>query len=55
MGTNELHPQFVIVLLLESIQNDVTTNFIFVNIDEVTTINNTSWISLHLFVVQGWK
>jgi hypothetical protein len=43
-------------LLLESTQNIViATNFIHVNVDEVTAINNTYWISLHLYVVQGWK
>ncbi len=43
-------------LLLESIQNVVVVaNFIFVNADEITAIDNTSQISLHLYVVQGWK
>jgi len=42
-------------LLKESIQNVVVINFIFVNADKVIAIDNTSWISLHLYVVQGWK
>jgi hypothetical protein len=43
-------------LLLESTQNViVATNFIHVNSNEVIAIDNTSWISLHLYVVQGWK
>jgi hypothetical protein len=42
-------------LLMKSIQNVVVTNFIFGNADEVIAIDNTSWISLHLYIVQGWK
>jgi uncharacterized membrane protein len=43
-------------LLLESTQNVVVAiNFIHVNINEVIVIDNTSWISLHLYVLQGWK
>jgi hypothetical protein len=43
-------------LLLESTQNVVVAiNFIHVNINEVIVIDNTSWISLHLYVFQGWK
>jgi hypothetical protein len=43
-------------LLLESTQNVVVgTNFIHVNVNEVIAIDNTSWISLHLYVLQGWK
>jgi len=30
-------------------------NFLFVSVDEVTTIDNASWISLHIYVVQFWK
>jgi hypothetical protein len=41
--------------VLLSIQNDVAANFISINIDKFTVIDNTSWISLHLFFVQGWK
>jgi hypothetical protein len=43
-------------VLLESIHNvGFATNFIFINVNKVITINNISWISLHLYVVQGWK
>jgi hypothetical protein len=44
-------------LLLESTQNVVVVvaDFIHVNVDEIIAIDNTSWISLHLYVVQGWK
>ncbi len=43
-------------LLLKSTQNVVVAvNFIFVNANEIIAIDNTSWISLHLYVVQGWK
>jgi hypothetical protein len=39
-------------LLLESTQNViVTTNFILINANEITAIDNTSWISLHLYIV----
>jgi hypothetical protein len=43
-------------LLLESIQNVVVVaNFISVNNNEVIAIDNTFWISLQLYGVQGWK
>ncbi len=43
-------------LLLESIQNViVVVNFIYVNNNKIIAIDNTFWISLHLYVVQGWK
>jgi hypothetical protein len=29
--------------------------YIDVNVDEATTTNNTQWLSIHLYVVQGWK
>ncbi len=32
-----------------------STNFIVVSAYEVTTIDNTLWLSIHLYVVQGWK
>jgi hypothetical protein len=48
MNMNELLP--------ESIQNViVVANFIFVSDNKVIAIDNTFWISLHLYVVQGWK
>jgi hypothetical protein len=48
--------EFMNELLMESTQNVViVANFIYVSIDEVIAIYNTSWISLHLYVVQGWK
>jgi len=43
-------------LLLESTWNVVNvTIFSNVSVDDVIAIDNTSWISLHLYVVQGWK
>lgn len=30
-------------------------NFNVVSVDEVTTIDNTQWLSIHLYVVHGWK
>jgi hypothetical protein len=43
-------------LLLQSSWNVViVVNFIFVNVDEVTIINNASWIYIHLYIVHGWK
>jgi hypothetical protein len=43
-------------LLLQYTCNVINVaNFLFVNADEVTTINNASWISLHIYVVQSWK
>jgi hypothetical protein len=29
--------------------------FFFGNVDEVTTIDNQSWISLHAHVMRAWK
>jgi len=28
---------------------------LYVSANEITTIDNTSWIFIHLYVVQGWK
>jgi hypothetical protein len=43
-------------LLLQSTCNVVNAaNFLFVSVDEMTTIDNASWISLHIYVVQSWK
>jgi hypothetical protein len=33
----------------------VRANFIVVNENEVTTIDNTQWLSIHLYMVQAWK
>jgi hypothetical protein len=33
----------------------VATTFIVINIDEVTLIDNTQWLSIHVYVVQSWK
>jgi hypothetical protein len=32
-----------------------SVNFIDVNVIEATTTNNMQWLSIHLYVVQGWK
>jgi hypothetical protein len=43
-------------LLLQSTCNVVNaTNFLFVSAHGVKTIDNASWISLHIYVVQSWK
>jgi hypothetical protein len=43
-------------LLLQSTCNIVNViNFLFVSADEVTTIDNASWIFFHIYVVQTWK
>jgi len=43
-------------VLLEAIKiTFVVASFIAINADEVTTINNTQWLSIHLYVVQNWK
>jgi len=44
-------------LLLKSTQIVVivVVNFIRVNVNESIAIDNTFWIFLHLYVVQGWK
>jgi hypothetical protein len=33
----------------------VIANYIVINVDEVTTIDNTQWLLIHLYVVQKWK
>jgi hypothetical protein len=33
----------------------VDAPFIVVSADEITMINNTQWLSIHLYVVQKWK
>jgi hypothetical protein len=40
-------------LFLQSIRKVV--NFLFVNMDEVTTIGNASYIFFHIYVFQAWK
>ncbi len=30
-------------------------NFVIVSVNEVRTIDNTQWLSIHLYMVQGWK
>jgi hypothetical protein len=32
-----------------------STKFLFVSIDEVTTIDCQGWIVVHMYVVEGWK
>jgi hypothetical protein len=29
--------------------------FIFVSCDEVTTIDDQSWLSIHVYVIEEWK
>ncbi len=31
------------------------TLFISMNCDEATIVNNQSWLSIHLYVINGWK
>jgi hypothetical protein len=32
----------------------MVSSFLSISINEVTTINNQSWISIHCYVVEGW-
>ncbi len=32
-----------------------STKFLFLSIDEVTTIDCQGWIVIHMYVVEGWK
>ncbi len=42
--------------MLQSIHDVINgVHFLFVNVNEVTKIDNASWISWHLYVVQGWN
>ncbi len=44
------------VVLLEATKiTFVVTPFIVVSVDEITTIDNTQWLSIHLYVVKKWK
>ncbi len=43
-------------VLLQSTCDAVNVvNFLFMNVDEVTTTDNASWIFLHFDVVWGWN
>jgi hypothetical protein len=43
-------------LLLEATKTTFFfATFIVININEVITINNTQWLSIHLYAVQDWK
>jgi hypothetical protein len=43
-------------LLLQYTRNVINVvDFLSMNADEMTTINNASCISLHIYVVQAWK
>jgi hypothetical protein len=43
-------------VLLESTKiTFVVASFITINVNEVKAINNTQWLSIHLYVVQNWK
>jgi hypothetical protein len=42
-------------VLLQSIHDVINVvNFLFVNVDEMMTIDNASW-TLHLYSIQGWN
>jgi len=44
------------IVLLEATKTTfVATPFIVVSVDEVTMIDNTQWLSIHLYVVQKWR
>jgi hypothetical protein len=43
-------------VLLKFICNAINfANFLFVNVNEVMTIDDASWISLHFYAIQGWN
>jgi hypothetical protein len=43
-------------LVLQAIKVVVQkTLFILVNCDKVATIDNQNWLSIHLYVIDGWK
>jgi hypothetical protein len=44
-----------VVLLEVTKVTFVIAPFIVISVDEVTMINNTQWLSIHLYVVQKWK
>jgi hypothetical protein len=44
------------ILLLEATKVAfVVVTFIAINVNEAMAFDNTQWISIHLYVVQGWK
>jgi hypothetical protein len=51
-GMAEVMP---VVLLEATKETFVGAPFIVVNANEVTTINNTHWLSIHLYELQKWK
>jgi hypothetical protein len=43
-------------VVLQTTQNVMQKSpFIFVNCDEVTTIDNQSWLSIHVYVTKEWE
>jgi hypothetical protein len=43
-------------VLLEATKTTfVVTSFITISANEVTTIDNNKWLSIHLYVMQNWK
>ncbi len=44
-----------IVLLEVTKVTFVVAPFIVINANEVTKMDNTQWLSIHLYVVQKWK
>ncbi len=48
--------EFMHVVLLEATKVAfVIAPFIAISVDEITTINNTQWLSIHLYVVHKWR
>jgi hypothetical protein len=44
------------IVLLEATKTTfVVAPFIVVSVDEITMIDNTQWLSIHLYVVQKWR
>jgi hypothetical protein len=33
----------------------MASSFLYISIDEMTIVDNQSWISIHCYVVIGWK
>jgi hypothetical protein len=51
----EIVEVFHYVVLITTKEVIMASSFLKISIDEVTTIDNQSWILVHFYVVVGWK
>ena len=47
------HLHISVLLRLRSVVQ--SARIVSISCDEVTTVNNTSWIGIHVYTMEGWK